>query len=108
MVPLLTKTVNMTDSLLAVLGSVSIIGEYTSYGLVSDVAYKFFMWLGPPMGILSNASIIAFRSMSTKLVADEEKGNLFCSISLREFSSPQIWSEQVFPLIVKVMLLSRL
>ncbi|KAK4304849.1 hypothetical protein Pmani_023221 [Petrolisthes manimaculis] len=76
LVPLLTKAVNMTDSLLAVLGSASIIGEYTSYGLVSDVAYKYFMWLGPPLGILSNASIIAFRSMSTKLVADEEKGRI--------------------------------
>ncbi|XP_071518601.1 LOW QUALITY PROTEIN: lysosomal proton-coupled steroid conjugate and bile acid symporter SLC46A3-like [Panulirus ornatus] len=76
LVPLLTRLVSVTDSLLVVLGSVSIIGEYGCYGLVSDIAKKFLMWLGPPMGIISNASIIAFRSMSTKLVSEEEKGRI--------------------------------
>ncbi|XP_068239194.1 lysosomal proton-coupled steroid conjugate and bile acid symporter SLC46A3-like isoform X2 [Palaemon carinicauda] len=76
LVPLLTRLVSMTDSLLVILGSVSIVGEYSCYGLISDVSQKFFMWLAPPIGIISNASIIAFRSMSTKLVEDEEKGKI--------------------------------
>ncbi|XP_064120874.1 lysosomal proton-coupled steroid conjugate and bile acid symporter SLC46A3-like [Macrobrachium nipponense] len=76
LVPLLTRLVSMTDSLLVILGSVSIVGEYSCYGLISGVAQKFFMWLAPPIGIISNASIIAFRSMSTKLVDDEEKGKI--------------------------------
>lgn len=76
LVPLLTRLGSMTDSLLVILGSVSIIGEYSCYGLISDTAQKFFMWLAPPIGIISNASIIAFRSMSTKLVSEEEKGRI--------------------------------
>lgn len=72
--PILTKLLSATDASLAVLGSVSIIGEYVCYGLVNDVSQTFFIWLGPPAGIISNASVIAFRSMSTKLVCKEEKG----------------------------------
>ncbi|XP_037795172.1 solute carrier family 46 member 3-like [Penaeus monodon] len=76
LVPVLTKSLATTDVLLIILGSASLIGEYICYGLVNGVPQTFLMWLGPPAGIISNASVIAFRSMSTKLVSKEEKGRI--------------------------------
>ncbi|XP_042858957.1 proton-coupled folate transporter-like [Penaeus japonicus] len=76
LVPLLTRLVSVGDSLLVILGSVSIVGEYGCYGFISGVSQKLLMWLGPPIGVMSNASVIAFRSMSTKLVSAEEKGRI--------------------------------
>lgn len=80
LVPVLTKSLATTDVLLIILGSASLIGEYICYGLVNGVPQTFLMWLGPPAGIISNASVIAFRSMSTKLVSKEEKGKFFICI----------------------------
>ncbi|KAK3856791.1 hypothetical protein Pcinc_036906, partial [Petrolisthes cinctipes] len=76
MVPLLTKKANLTDTTLVMLGTLSIVAEYLSYGLVGGCDTIFFMWLGPVLGVLSNAYIIALRSMSTKLVTKEEKGRI--------------------------------
>lgn len=73
--PILTKMLSFTDASLAVLGSLSIMGEYVCYSLVNGVSQAFLMWLGPPVGVISNASVIAFRSLSTKLVSKEEKGD---------------------------------
>ncbi|ROT69739.1 putative proton-coupled folate transporter [Penaeus vannamei] len=76
LVPVLTNSLATTDVLLIIMGSTSLIGEYICYGLVSGVSQMFLMWLGPPAGIISNASVIAFRSMSTKIVSKEEKGRI--------------------------------
>ncbi|XP_063615444.1 lysosomal proton-coupled steroid conjugate and bile acid symporter SLC46A3-like [Penaeus indicus] len=76
LVPLLTRLVSISDTFLVILGSVSIVGEYGCYGFISGARQKALMWLGPPIGVLSNASVIAFRSMSTKLVSAEEKGRI--------------------------------
>ncbi|XP_037794952.1 proton-coupled folate transporter-like [Penaeus monodon] len=76
LVPILTKMLSFTDASLAVLGSLSIMGEYVCYSLVNGVSQAFLMWLGPPVGVISNASVIAFRSLSTKLVSKEEKGRI--------------------------------
>lgn len=76
MVPLLTKKAKLSDTVLVMLGSISIVAEYISYGVVDGCDKIFFMWLGPVLGVLSNAYIIALRSMSTKLVTKEEKGTL--------------------------------
>ncbi|XP_071520085.1 lysosomal proton-coupled steroid conjugate and bile acid symporter SLC46A3-like [Panulirus ornatus] len=76
LVPPLTKILAVSDSSLIVMGMLSIVGEYVCYGLVKGTPEAFLMWLGPPVGIVSNASIIAFRSMSTKLVSTKEKGRI--------------------------------
>ncbi|ROT69738.1 Proton-coupled folate transporter [Penaeus vannamei] len=76
LVPILTKMLSATDASLAAVGALSTLGEYTCYSLVSGVAQTFLMWLGPPIGIISNALVIAIRSMSTKLVSKEEKGRI--------------------------------
>lgn len=74
LVPLLTRLLSFTDFSLVVMGSVSIIGEYVCYGMITSSAQSFLMWLGPTAGLISNAGVIAFRSMSTKLVGSKEKG----------------------------------
>ncbi|XP_071520098.1 solute carrier family 46 member 2-like [Panulirus ornatus] len=76
LVPLLTRMLSFTDPSLVVLGAVSIIGEYVCYGLVMGPPQSFLMWLGPPAGVISNAMVISFKSMSTKLVASKEKGRI--------------------------------
>ncbi|XP_071520051.1 proton-coupled folate transporter-like [Panulirus ornatus] len=73
LVPTLSKWMTFSDSALALLGTVSIMLEYICYGLV-NADRVFFMWLGPPLGILANANVIAIRSSATKLVRKEEKG----------------------------------
>nr|XP_027217831.1 proton-coupled folate transporter-like [Penaeus vannamei] len=47
LVPLLTRLVSLRDSLLVVLGSASIVGEYGCYGFVSNARQGALMWLGP-------------------------------------------------------------
>ncbi|ROT74992.1 adenylate cyclase [Penaeus vannamei] len=56
LVPILTKMLSFTDASLAVLGSLSIMGEYVCYSLVNGVSQAFLMWLGPPVGVISNAA----------------------------------------------------
>ncbi|XP_069959636.1 LOW QUALITY PROTEIN: proton-coupled folate transporter-like [Cherax quadricarinatus] len=76
LVPFLTKLLSFTDASLVVTGTISMIGEYLCYGLVSGPAQAFLMWLGPPAGLISNAMVISFKSMSTKLVTSKEKGRI--------------------------------
>ncbi|XP_042230729.1 solute carrier family 46 member 3-like [Homarus americanus] len=76
LVPFLTRLLSFTDASLVVLGTVSMISEYVCYGLVSGPSQSFLMWLGPPAGVISNAMVIAFKSMSTKLVTSHEKGRI--------------------------------
>nr|XP_053653493.1 proton-coupled folate transporter-like [Cherax quadricarinatus] len=76
LVPFLTKLLSFTDASLVVIATVSMIGEYVCYGLVSGPAQTFLMWLGPPAGLISNAIVISLKSMSTKLVKSEEKGRI--------------------------------
>nr|XP_045589067.1 uncharacterized protein LOC123751011 [Procambarus clarkii] len=52
------------------------IGEYVCYGLVGGPPQAFLMWLGPLASLISNAMVISFRSMSTKLVSGKEKGRI--------------------------------
>ncbi|XP_069180627.1 proton-coupled folate transporter-like [Procambarus clarkii] len=76
LVPFLTRLLSFTDASLVVAGAVSMIGEYLCYGLVNGPPQEFLIWLGPPAGLISNAIVIAFKSMSTKLVTTEEKGRI--------------------------------
>nr|XP_027214660.1 uncharacterized protein LOC113807571 [Penaeus vannamei] len=90
LVPILTKMLSFTDASLAVLGSLSIMGEYVCYSLVNGVSQAFLMWLGPPVGVISNASVIAFRSLSTKLVSKEEKGRISAVMAAMNGLMPMI------------------
>ncbi|MPC95498.1 Solute carrier family 46 member 3 [Portunus trituberculatus] len=74
LVPLCSKILHIKDTLLIIIGALSIVSEYVCYGLVGSAAQTFLMWLGPVVSIISNAYIIAFRSMSTKMVTSQEKG----------------------------------
>nr|XP_045619011.1 proton-coupled folate transporter-like [Procambarus clarkii] len=76
LVPFLTRLLSFTDASLVVVGTLSMIGEYVCYGLVSGPPQAFLMWLGPPAGLISNAMVISFKSMSTKLVGSKEKGRI--------------------------------
>ncbi|XP_064080678.1 lysosomal proton-coupled steroid conjugate and bile acid symporter SLC46A3-like [Macrobrachium nipponense] len=76
LVPLLTKLCDIRDEGLVVLGSISIITEYVCYGLVTNKSLFYLLWLGPVAGLISNASIVAFRSLPTKLVGSNEKGRI--------------------------------
>lgn len=72
--PLCSRLLTLKDNVLIIVGALSMVAEYVCYGLVSGAAQTFLMWLGPVVSIISNAYIIAFRSLSTKLVGTEEKG----------------------------------
>lgn len=74
--PLLTRKLAFSDTSLVVLGAGSLILEYLFYGLTGGVNEAFLMWLGPPAGLVSNACVIAFKSMATKLVTSQEKGEI--------------------------------
>lgn len=76
LVPLCSRLLSLKDSILIIIGALSIVSEYVCYGLVGGAAQTFLMWLGPVVSIISNAYIIAFRSMSTKLVNSQEKGRI--------------------------------
>ncbi|XP_045132812.1 proton-coupled folate transporter-like [Portunus trituberculatus] len=76
LVPLCSKILHIKDTLLIIIGALSIVSEYVCYGLVGSAAQTFLMWLGPVVSIISNAYIIAFRSMSTKMVTSQEKGRI--------------------------------
>ncbi|XP_066960794.1 lysosomal proton-coupled steroid conjugate and bile acid symporter SLC46A3-like [Macrobrachium rosenbergii] len=76
LIPLLTKLCDIKDTTLVLVGSLSTVAEYVCYGLVMKKPLSFLLWLGPVAGLISNASIIAFRSMPTKLVSSNEKGRI--------------------------------
>nr|XP_045619022.1 proton-coupled folate transporter-like isoform X1 [Procambarus clarkii] len=76
LVPFLTRLLSFTDASLVVVGTLSMIGEYVCYGLVSGPPQAFLMWLGPLASLISNAMVISFKSMSTKLVTGKEKGRI--------------------------------
>ncbi|XP_069180881.1 probable peptidoglycan muropeptide transporter SLC46 [Procambarus clarkii] len=73
LVPTLSNLLNFSDLALVVLGTVSIMLEYLCYGLVTS-GRGYLLWVGPPLGLLANANIIALRSSATKLVSKQEKG----------------------------------
>ncbi|XP_066960671.1 lysosomal proton-coupled steroid conjugate and bile acid symporter SLC46A3-like [Macrobrachium rosenbergii] len=76
LIPLLTKLCDIKDTALVLMGSSSIVAEYVCYGLVMNKSLAFLLWLGPVAGLISNASIVAFRSLPTKLVGSDEKGRI--------------------------------
>ncbi|KAK8390738.1 hypothetical protein O3P69_010445 [Scylla paramamosain] len=90
LVPLLTRSLSFTDTSLVVLGTGSLILEYLFYGLTGGVSMAFLMWLGPPGGLLSNACVIAFKSMATKLVSSQEKGRINAVIAALNGLMPMV------------------
>ncbi|XP_068222433.1 lysosomal proton-coupled steroid conjugate and bile acid symporter SLC46A3-like [Palaemon carinicauda] len=76
LIPLLTKLCDIKDATLVVVGSLSLVAEYVCCGLVINKSLSFLLWLAPVVGIISNASTIAFRSLPTKLVDSNEKGRI--------------------------------
>ncbi|XP_063595702.1 proton-coupled folate transporter-like [Penaeus indicus] len=103
LVPILTKMLSFTDASLAVLGSLSIMGEYVCYSLVNGVSQAFLMWLGPPVGAISNASVIAFRSLSTKLVSKEEKGRISAVMAAMNGLMPMVAYAAYSPIYYKTV-----
>ncbi|XP_042883336.1 proton-coupled folate transporter-like [Penaeus japonicus] len=90
LVPLLTRLISVSDPMLIVIGSLSIIGEYCCYGLIGGMATGFYIWLGPPAGLISNASIIAQKSMATKLVSSTEKGRVSAVMAATQSLMPMV------------------
>ncbi|XP_037799540.1 proton-coupled folate transporter-like isoform X2 [Penaeus monodon] len=90
LVPLLTRLISVSDPMLIVIGSLSIIGEYCCYGLIGGIATGFYIWLGPPAGLISNASIIAQKSMATKLVSSSEKGRVSAVMAATQSLMPMV------------------
>ncbi|XP_066960676.1 lysosomal proton-coupled steroid conjugate and bile acid symporter SLC46A3-like [Macrobrachium rosenbergii] len=86
----LTKLCDIKDTTLALAGSLSIISEYVCYGLVMNKSLSFLLWLGPVAGLISNASIIAFGSMPTKLVGSNEKGRISAVTSAMNSLMPMV------------------
>lgn len=89
-VPILIRFISITDPVLIVVGSLSTMGEYCCYGFVSGAAMAFFMWLGPLAGLISNASIIAQKSLATKLVSATEKGRVSSVMSATQSLMPMV------------------
>lgn len=71
---MLTRRLSFSDTALVVIGAGSIILEYLFYGLTGGLQEACLMWIAPPAGLVSNACVIAFKSMATKLVTSGEKG----------------------------------
>ncbi|XP_069959716.1 proton-coupled folate transporter [Cherax quadricarinatus] len=98
LVPFLTRLLSFTDASLIVVGTVSMIGEYVCYGLVSGPAQAFLMWLGPLVSLISNAMVISFKSMSTKLVTSKEKGRINAVMSALNGLMPMVGYAAYSPL----------
>ncbi|XP_066960801.1 solute carrier family 46 member 2-like [Macrobrachium rosenbergii] len=90
LIPLLTKLCDIKDTALVLVGSLSIVAEYVCYGLVMNKSLSFLLWLGPVAGLISNASIIAFRSMPMKLVSSNEKGRISAVTSAMNGLMPMV------------------
>ncbi|XP_064120862.1 proton-coupled folate transporter-like [Macrobrachium nipponense] len=103
MVPILTRLVSITDPMLIVIGSLSLIGEYCCYGFVSGVSLGFFMWLGPVASVISNASIIAHKSLATKLVSPNEKGRVSAVMSATQGLMPMVGYAMYAPIYHKTV-----
>ncbi|XP_064080711.1 lysosomal proton-coupled steroid conjugate and bile acid symporter SLC46A3-like [Macrobrachium nipponense] len=90
LIPLLTKLCDIKDTSLVVLGSMSIVAEYVCYGFVMNKSLFFLLWMGPVAGLISNASIVAFRSLPTKLVSSNEKGRISAVTSAMNGLMPMV------------------
>ncbi|XP_064080713.1 lysosomal proton-coupled steroid conjugate and bile acid symporter SLC46A3-like [Macrobrachium nipponense] len=86
----LTRLCDIKDTTLVFIGSLSIVNEYVCYGLVMNKSLSFLLWLGPIAGLISNASLIAFGSMPTKLVGSNEKGRISAVVSAINSFMPMV------------------
>ncbi|XP_064080709.1 proton-coupled folate transporter-like [Macrobrachium nipponense] len=98
LVPLMAKFLSIHDAALVVLGSVSMMAEYICYGMIRNADQSFLVWLGPVVGLISNACIIAFRSLSTKLVDSNEKGRISAVVCAVNGLMPMVASAAYSPL----------
>lgn len=103
LVPLLSRFGNINDPLLVVIGSLSLIGEYCCYGFISGMSTAFFVWLGPLAGLISNANIIAHKSLATKLVSRTEKGRVSAVMSATQSLMPMVGYAMYAPIYHKTV-----
>ncbi|XP_068222628.1 lysosomal proton-coupled steroid conjugate and bile acid symporter SLC46A3-like [Palaemon carinicauda] len=98
LVPLMAKLIKIQDAALVVLGSMSMMAEYVCYGMIRNTSQSFLVWLGPVAGLISNACVIAFRSLSTKLVDINEKGRISAVVCAVNGLMPMVASAAYSPL----------
>ncbi|XP_018010174.1 proton-coupled folate transporter [Hyalella azteca] len=74
-VPVLSAGLQVSDSVLAMVGALSSVLDYVLYGLVSPSA-QFLIWLAPISAMLVNSGAIAIRALLSKYVAPDELGKV--------------------------------
>ncbi|KAK8743388.1 hypothetical protein OTU49_001419 [Cherax quadricarinatus] len=74
-VPLLSRGLGVSDNILAILGALASVADYTFYGLVSKNS-EFLVWIAPAAALLVNSCVIAIRSILSKFVTGDELGKV--------------------------------
>ncbi|XP_064092201.1 probable peptidoglycan muropeptide transporter SLC46 [Macrobrachium nipponense] len=74
-VPLLSGYFGVSDNILAIVGALSGVLEYSIYGCISETQ-RFLIWLAPVAALLLNSCTIAQRAMLTKFVTNDEIGKV--------------------------------
>ncbi|KAF2362137.1 Major facilitator superfamily [Trinorchestia longiramus] len=88
-VPVLSTGLQVSDSVLAMVGSLSSVLDYVLYGLVSPSA-AFLIWLAPISAMLVNSGAIAIRALLSKFVASDEIGKVSAVLGALDGVMPMV------------------
>ncbi|XP_064101019.1 proton-coupled folate transporter-like [Macrobrachium nipponense] len=94
----LLKYLNITDTGLIIMASISVLLEYMTYVLLDLTDTDLLIWVGPPLGILSYSITIGLKAMATKLVSQNEKGRVSTMLSASQSLVPMIGGYAFFKL----------
>ncbi|XP_068232294.1 probable peptidoglycan muropeptide transporter SLC46 [Palaemon carinicauda] len=84
----LLKFLNITDTGLIIMASISVFMEYMTYATLDLTDTHLLIWIGPPLGILSYSITIGLKAMATKLVSHNEKGRVSTMLSASQSLVP--------------------
>ncbi|XP_076042102.1 uncharacterized protein LOC143026001 [Oratosquilla oratoria] len=88
-VPLLSKGLQVSDGVLAMLGALSSVADYLCYGLVSSSTVSL-IWVAPVLALLVNSCVIAIRSTLSKFVMGDELGKIFAVLGALDGVMPMV------------------
>ncbi|XP_066939777.1 lysosomal proton-coupled steroid conjugate and bile acid symporter SLC46A3-like [Macrobrachium rosenbergii] len=90
-VPLLSGYFGVSDNILAIVGALSGVLEYSVYGCISETQ-RFLIWLAPVAALLLNSCTIAQRAMLTKFVTKDEIGKVSAVLGALDGMMPMMQS----------------
>ncbi|CAL4064394.1 unnamed protein product, partial [Meganyctiphanes norvegica] len=75
-VPLLSAKLQVSDKVLAMIGAMASVADYTLYGFTINEDTEIFLWIAPAAALLVNSCAIAIRAMLSKYIAADELGKV--------------------------------